>query len=522
MSYALSPIERRSEYYNNIKLGNDLNQQTKMISEASKSMISAQMKSANSIVSSQERIHEGIDALSYKINDVNEGLSGLKAAFEFGISEVVWQIEQNRKVLKNILEVLLAPLDTQAKELRKRAEEAYSNGWIDEALVDFLESEKKNKYDFSVHISIGIIYLFSKKDNEKALEYFEKATKYSKPKSNYHASFALLHAALIKYKFKLIEEAALLSDEACKFTPNLAEALYQNAFYHALLSKPDISIPCLKKAIKLDINYCEKILSENSFKRIEKDIIKMFKDLRNYEKSKALEKYEKIKEMKDLVLEYRKQAKEFVSDIEISLNKETAIFYNQSVRLIKRNSYRDLVDANKHLVTLKEMLIKELRTVHWIFDSERRKYAEKIDSFKPKLIDTAGVKDFMNALGFSSLLPSISFFIGAASELGLGSGIMMAIVCAIPLIGHIYLIYGLISLFFLSGSSGDSQIVSNSALACIFLTPLYLWAVKFIPKSINKMREDEFEKNVYELKHEREKYKKQSEEIYQICVNYEN
>ena len=64
---------------------------------------------------------------------------GMKASFDFGISEVVWQIEQNRRLLQDILEILAAPLDTQAKELKCRADEAYSNGWHEDALLDYLE-----------------------------------------------------------------------------------------------------------------------------------------------------------------------------------------------------------------------------------------------------------------------------------------------------------------------------------------------------------------------------------------------
>lgn len=44
-----------------------------------------------------------------------------------------------------------------------------------------------------------MIYLFKRVDKEKALSYFEKAIKYSKPKSTFHASYALLHKALIYY-----------------------------------------------------------------------------------------------------------------------------------------------------------------------------------------------------------------------------------------------------------------------------------------------------------------------------------
>ena len=83
---------------------------------------------------------------------------GFRAAFlSGGLQKSVWQLERNREELKNICRGLLsAPLDTQSKELRVRAEIAYQNGWfLPEALEDFLQAEQKNKYDFAVHISIA-------------------------------------------------------------------------------------------------------------------------------------------------------------------------------------------------------------------------------------------------------------------------------------------------------------------------------------------------------------------------------
>jgi hypothetical protein len=156
----LAPWERKNEYYNNIQLGKDVRTQTEVISRSTQAMVAAQMASTSAIIASQERSNEGVDNLAYGVKRVEQGIYGLQAAFEWGISEVVWQIEQNREELRSILEVLSAPLDTQAKELRKRAEEAYANGWFEDSLEDFFESERKNRYDFSIHISVGMIYLF--------------------------------------------------------------------------------------------------------------------------------------------------------------------------------------------------------------------------------------------------------------------------------------------------------------------------------------------------------------------------
>jgi len=276
--WELTEWEKRREWYSVIKLGKDVTTQTNLLKKQSKEMISAQAASANAIIASQHSVREGIENLAYRIED---GMAGLKAVFEFGISEVVWQIEQNRQVLKNILEVLMAPLDTQAKELRKRAEDAYANGWFEDALEDFLQSEMKNKYDFTVHISIGMIYLFQKVDRDKAFEYFQKAVKYARPKSKYHASFALLHGALIKRDCELIKVAEELSAEAIELTPDFTEARYQNAEYNAQLKNIQKSIGNLEAAIKIDPNYCLKADNDSMFDPVRPDVNKLFERLRD-------------------------------------------------------------------------------------------------------------------------------------------------------------------------------------------------------------------------------------------------
>ena len=104
---------------------------------------------------------------------------------------VLWKLELQHATLRNILATLQAPLDTQAKELRSRAEDAYANGWYDEALTDLLESEQKNYQDFAVHQAIGNIYLYYRQpaDLDKAREYYLKAAKYAAPRSVPHAAF---------------------------------------------------------------------------------------------------------------------------------------------------------------------------------------------------------------------------------------------------------------------------------------------------------------------------------------------
>ncbi len=240
-------------------------------------IIESQVEAANAIIVSQDRIADKIDIATIEIT---EGFQELRATFDWGFTELIWQIEQEREVLKDILKVLQAPLDTQAKELKKRAEYAYQNDWIDDALKDFLESEKKNRYDFTIHQNLGNIYLFKKKDPDRALAYYEKAVKYATPKSPYYTSVSLLHKGLVNYLQKDFKEAYKATLKAIELSPDYYEAHYQHAQYCASLGKYNEAIKHLKKAIvEGDKYYCVKAESEKDFDVMKEQLKSLFKEL---------------------------------------------------------------------------------------------------------------------------------------------------------------------------------------------------------------------------------------------------
>jgi tetratricopeptide (TPR) repeat protein len=343
----LAPWERRNEYYLTIQLGQNVKEQTKVLNKQTKALIASQLASTNAIIASQERINEGIDNVVYGIERVEQGMYGLQATFEWGISEVVWQIEQNREVLKSILEILMAPLDTQAKERRKRAEEAYSNNWIDDAEEEFLEAEKLNKFDFSIHISLGLIYLFKKIDKEKALSYFDKAIKYAQPKSAYYTSYALLHKSLIKFDIGDINAAEQGTSDAIDLSPDFTGALYQNAQYNAQLKNIDKSISNLEKAIRKDKYYCLKANSDSLFEPIREKVNSLFDRLKDEEKQKALISYDDISNKHNKAYTIINDlSKESFTDISSLVTEAKHI--DQQIREVKkrinRNSYYDFLD----------------------------------------------------------------------------------------------------------------------------------------------------------------------------------
>jgi hypothetical protein len=107
---------------------------------------------------------DATEHLQYEISNVSAGVEALRADFHVLMGDVIWKLEMQTTVLADMLHALQAPLNTAAKELRQRAEYAYRNGRHEEALKDFSESEKTNYQDFSVHRSLGNIFLALRKN----------------------------------------------------------------------------------------------------------------------------------------------------------------------------------------------------------------------------------------------------------------------------------------------------------------------------------------------------------------------
>lgn len=262
----------------------DRSQVAMFLSEQTLRVVEAQLEAADRIVLSQEGIAREVNSFKAEVKeglrDIEAGIEDLNAIFEWGFSELIWRLEQQNELLKEILATLQAPLDTAAKELRKRAERAYQNAWIDDALKDFLESEKRNRYDFTVHLYLGSIYLFHKNNDVKALEYYEKAVKYASPEASHYAAFSLLHIGLIKYLQTDFQSAYKATQKAIELDPSLYEAHYQHAQYCAKLGEHEEALKHLDIAVKGDRYYCAKASSEKDFDAMREKLRPYFEDIR--------------------------------------------------------------------------------------------------------------------------------------------------------------------------------------------------------------------------------------------------
>lgn len=409
----LAPWEEKKQYHEIINLGTSVEHQTKAIKKASSDQFTAYLTSASSIISSQERtseiIRSGFLELSYTLNDISKGIKDLGAVFEWGISEVIWQIEQNTEVLRDILRTLESPKETEANERKKWGDNAYASGLLDDALEDYMASEKMYKYDFTIYLSIGMIYLKHIKDKVKALEYYEKAIKYATSKSNYYTSFSLLCKGVVLFDLDRTKEAEESTQESIKISPDFLEAYYQNAQYNVRLGNVEKSLSYLKLIFEKDDRYILKCGHDNLFNPIREQINEMIIKKKDEVYSCSKKVYDsiiiKVINLNKIISEYNNFSDENFPEIYFEGEQ------NRFLNLINRDSYLDAKESKKLIldfdVTLKKEGEKFVEKINNLVSK-----LEKENTNEEKIISNSIDSDEHRAVGIGIFLAFVCFIIG--------------------------------------------------------------------------------------------------------------
>lgn len=115
---------------------------------------------------------------------------------------------------------------------RKKAEEYFKSGNIENAYITFLNTEEKHYGDFLCCYQLGLICFFEKGDHERALNYFTLAAKYSQSKLKKIFVHSTLFCALI-YRLmaaggvpESYPQAAAASKQAYEADPENPSAIY--------------------------------------------------------------------------------------------------------------------------------------------------------------------------------------------------------------------------------------------------------------------------------------------------------
>ncbi|HUC23069.1 MAG TPA: hypothetical protein VMA73_10220 [Streptosporangiaceae bacterium] len=208
---------------------------------------------------------------------VEAGFQRLSAEFSWGLSELLWRADQQGEVVAQIRDALVRPLETQSRELRERAIYSYDQGWMDEALPDFLDAMEKSRIDYVVAHYLGNIYL-RREEFDSAADWFGRSAKWSRPKEPRHAAIALMHQALAYALRPAADDAAncrqaiACLDEALSLDPTSLEATFQRAQYLARTGDFDQALPALEEVLDRDGRYLVRILLESDFQAMSERI----------------------------------------------------------------------------------------------------------------------------------------------------------------------------------------------------------------------------------------------------------
>ena len=238
------------------------------------------------LVAIQDVLDTGFDgvqeALKSGFGEVTQTLQGgfdrLDVRFNWGFSELIWRLDQQTDLAAQARDILLRPLDVQARELRARGIRNYDNGWYPEALEDLLDAMKKSRVDFIVAHYIGLIFLINERNYEEAARYFGLAARYSKPYHRPAYIAALMYKALTHYLSDSgpladrCAEAASCMREVIAVAPEDVEFHYQLAQYLVLAGDRKSAVDELEWVIRREPAYLVKILAEADFEGLQPEI----------------------------------------------------------------------------------------------------------------------------------------------------------------------------------------------------------------------------------------------------------
>ena len=227
---------------------------------------------------------------------IHQDLERLDSRFHWGFEELAWRLDQQTQQTKDLIDILTRPLETQVRELRERGIECYNYGWYPEALSFLQEAMKKARIDYIVAQYLGNIYLYEKEEYNHAIDYFERAARYSRPKSPKHYVHALMSQAFSYYLRNQQQDLELAkSCLACAIDmlPGHLEARFEYAKVCALTGDIDECAEAIDYILHADPLYVVKILAEPDFSGVKQSVSDIInKHHANYRKAFA-EEFEK-------------------------------------------------------------------------------------------------------------------------------------------------------------------------------------------------------------------------------------
>lgn len=158
------------------------------------------------------------------IGEVTEAVARQTLAVGTMTQELLGALARNSALLTGILNALTNPLETAAKERLNRGVQALKSEWIDDAIEEFDEALKANKYLASAHLFQGLAY--DQLGNPTAAgECYRRAIKYGRIEPSVAAGAILLLCGHVSSGVVSAPEAAQVVMQALPTVANCPEVL---------------------------------------------------------------------------------------------------------------------------------------------------------------------------------------------------------------------------------------------------------------------------------------------------------
>jgi tetratricopeptide (TPR) repeat protein len=475
----LAPWEKKPAYFKNVRFGYMENIQNNFlqIKEGMAIQNETFLKSANSDFITPETRQEALSFLILDDESISEGISGIKASFEWGISDVLWLIEQQRSIFKNLMNSLSKNASSNSTaQFKISAQNAYSKGWFEEALKDYHKVEKRDEADFTVYTSLGIIYLFHLVNKERALEYFQKAGEWARNKSPFYTSYALLFQALIKRDLGEISEAESLTRAAMEKSPDFAAVVYENSLLNAMLDRQDAALQALNKAGALDPRYFLKALADPAFHSCKAKINALVVEAKIRKNQLAETAYRQIQEIMNDINDLTKQFNDKYHSSQISVDLDVVKGIGGGLeeieKAIARNSLMDFVMVEKFIKhsEFTRLAQQAHKKIYHNIMAKRKEFTRPFEQKIEQVRKRCSLLSSENESGMGQIVLTVFYFgFGAAGAIaalmmtpGMASGIFGAILGFITALAIQFIIkrYGETYEIDYSGYEGYNEIES--------------------------------------------------------------
>lgn len=152
-----------------------------------------------------------------------------------------------------------------ARILRRKGEESYKNGQIEEAIRQFLESNEKNEIDYTTHYQLGLIYFFEKADYNESCNYFKKAAKYSQNKCNAIYIPSTIFFGLLLRMYAAVNHNANLLEESYNAAAQAYNADNQSLMCNYALAQACASLASKSGCAQTAKDIIKKLIKSNEF-----------------------------------------------------------------------------------------------------------------------------------------------------------------------------------------------------------------------------------------------------------------